>query len=231
MSTRRPGGRRSTPSSAATAPPATPSTSPPLTTRPPRAPGPSAWPMSRLGADGSEAVYINAHGTPPPQRQDRDHRHQKRRWGGAGPQGGHQLHQEHDRPHAGRRHATEAVATVLALYHGVVPPRWGLQNPRSRVRSGLLPQRQAGDVHRPGLSSSLGFGGTTAASPSSARRAEIWIRKRSRRLLPHRDNMLLVQEAEVVDGVAHAKYHVSGEEWFLKGPLPRQSRGPRGHPL
>ena len=41
-----------------------------------------------------------------------------------------------------------------------------------------------------------------------------------KKILPHRDNMLLVQEAEVVDGVAHAKYHVSGEEWFLKGHFP-----------
>ena len=41
-----------------------------------------------------------------------------------------------------------------------------------------------------------------------------------KKILPHRDNMLLVQEAEVVDGVAHAKYHVSGEEFFLKGHFP-----------
>ena len=41
-----------------------------------------------------------------------------------------------------------------------------------------------------------------------------------KKILPHRDNMLLVQEAEVVDGVAHAKYHVSGDEWFLKGHFP-----------
>ncbi|MCD8047952.1 MAG: 3-hydroxyacyl-ACP dehydratase FabZ [Clostridiales bacterium] len=41
-----------------------------------------------------------------------------------------------------------------------------------------------------------------------------------KQILPHRDNMLLVQEAEVIDGVAHAKYHVSGEEFFLKGHFP-----------
>ena len=41
-----------------------------------------------------------------------------------------------------------------------------------------------------------------------------------KQIIPHRDNMLLVQEAEVVDGVAHAKYHVSGEEFFLKGHFP-----------
>lgn len=39
-------------------------------------------------------------------------------------------------------------------------------------------------------------------------------------IIPHRDNMLLVQEAEVLDGKAHAKYHVSGDEWFLKGHFP-----------
>ena len=41
-----------------------------------------------------------------------------------------------------------------------------------------------------------------------------------KKILPHRDNMLLVQEAEVVDGVAHGKYKVSGEEFFLKGHFP-----------
>lgn len=41
-----------------------------------------------------------------------------------------------------------------------------------------------------------------------------------KKIIPHRDHMLLVQEAEVVDGVAHAKYHVSGEEFFLKGHFP-----------
>ena len=41
-----------------------------------------------------------------------------------------------------------------------------------------------------------------------------------KKIIPHRDNMLLVHEAEVVDGAAHAKYHVSGEEFFLKGHFP-----------
>ena len=41
-----------------------------------------------------------------------------------------------------------------------------------------------------------------------------------KQIIPHRDHMLLVQEAEVSDGVAHAKYHVSGEEFFLKGHFP-----------
>lgn len=40
------------------------------------------------------------------------------------------------------------------------------------------------------------------------------------RVLPHRDNMLLVEEAEAVDGVACGKYTVRGDEWFLKGHFP-----------
>ena len=48
-------------------------------------------------------------------------------------------------------------------------------------------------------------------------------------ILPHRDNMLLVEEGEVVietdkDGnekkVSHGKYHVRGDEFFLQGHFP-----------
>ncbi len=41
-----------------------------------------------------------------------------------------------------------------------------------------------------------------------------------KKILPHRDNMLLVEEAEVVDGKSHGKYHVRGDEWFLQGHFP-----------
>lgn len=39
-------------------------------------------------------------------------------------------------------------------------------------------------------------------------------------ILPHRDNMLLVDEAELADGKAYGKYHVRGDEWFLQGHFP-----------
>ena len=45
-----------------------------------------------------------------------------------------------------------------------------------------------------------------------------------KKIIPHRDNMLLLDEAEVVDGVAHGKKKITGEEWFLKGHFP-------GHPV
>jgi 3-hydroxyacyl-[acyl-carrier-protein] dehydratase len=41
-----------------------------------------------------------------------------------------------------------------------------------------------------------------------------------KKILPHRDNMLLVEEAEVLEGKAHAKYQVRGDEWFLQGHFP-----------
>lgn len=39
-------------------------------------------------------------------------------------------------------------------------------------------------------------------------------------ILPHRDNMLLLDEVELIDGVAHGKKQITGEEWFLKGHFP-----------
>lgn len=42
-----------------------------------------------------------------------------------------------------------------------------------------------------------------------------------KKIIPHRDNMLLVEEAEVVDeNTARGKYTVKGDEFFLKGHFP-----------
>lgn len=39
-------------------------------------------------------------------------------------------------------------------------------------------------------------------------------------LLPHRDSMLLIDEVELTDGVAHGKKTITGKEWFLDGHFP-----------
>ena len=39
-------------------------------------------------------------------------------------------------------------------------------------------------------------------------------------ILPHRDAMLLVEEAELRDGVAYGKIRIRGDEWFLRGHFP-----------
>ncbi len=40
------------------------------------------------------------------------------------------------------------------------------------------------------------------------------------KVLPHRDNMLLVDEVEFIDGMSCGKKYISGDEWFLKGHFP-----------
>lgn len=41
-----------------------------------------------------------------------------------------------------------------------------------------------------------------------------------KKLLPHRDNMLLIDDVDVVDNVAHGKKKITGNEWFLQGHFP-----------
>lgn len=43
-------------------------------------------------------------------------------------------------------------------------------------------------------------------------------------LLPHREPMLLLDEAQLEQGLAKASYTVRGDEWFLEGHFP-------GHPV
>lgn len=39
-------------------------------------------------------------------------------------------------------------------------------------------------------------------------------------VLPHRDEMLLVDEAVLKDGKACGRYHFRGDEWFFRGHFP-----------
>lgn len=45
-------------------------------------------------------------------------------------------------------------------------------------------------------------------------------REEIKAIIPHRDNMLLVDEVELVDEEAHGKCHITGEEFYLKGHFP-----------
>lgn len=40
------------------------------------------------------------------------------------------------------------------------------------------------------------------------------------KILPHRDSMLLLDECELIDGKAHGKKLIRGDEWFLDGHFP-----------
>lgn len=39
-------------------------------------------------------------------------------------------------------------------------------------------------------------------------------------ILPHRDNMLLLDEVDIENGIAHGKKYITGSEWFLQGHFP-----------
>ncbi|AMJ40259.1 MAG TPA: 3-hydroxyacyl-ACP dehydratase FabZ [Clostridium sp.] len=41
-----------------------------------------------------------------------------------------------------------------------------------------------------------------------------------KKILPHRDAMLLIDEAELSEGVAYGKKAITGDEWFLQGHFP-----------
>lgn len=45
-------------------------------------------------------------------------------------------------------------------------------------------------------------------------------REEIKNILPHRDDMLLLDDAENIDGTAIAHYHVRGDEFFLNGHFP-----------
>lgn len=45
-------------------------------------------------------------------------------------------------------------------------------------------------------------------------------REEIKRILPHREGMLLLDEAELRDGIAYGKKYITGDEWFLKGHFP-----------
>lgn len=45
-------------------------------------------------------------------------------------------------------------------------------------------------------------------------------REEIKKFIPHREPMLLVDNVVIEDGVAHANYFVTGEEFFLKGHFP-----------
>ena len=48
-------------------------------------------------------------------------------------------------------------------------------------------------------------------------------REEIKKILPHRDDMLLLDEVEKVDDTAHGIYRVKGDEFFLRGHFPGSS--------
>ena len=45
-------------------------------------------------------------------------------------------------------------------------------------------------------------------------------REEIKKILPHREPMLLLDEVELIDGKSHGKCHIKGDEYFLQGHFP-----------
>jgi 3-oxoacyl-[acyl-carrier-protein] synthase II len=114
------------------------------------------------GLDPSEVDYVNAHGTSTPANDPAESHAIRSAFG----------------PHADRLMVSstkgvtghllgaaggmEAVATALALYHGVVPPTANLDNPDPECDLDYVPGSAREVSLRAAISNGFGFGGTNA---------------------------------------------------------------------
>lgn len=49
---------------------------------------------------------------------------------------------------------------------------------------------------------------------------KVMLQEEISKILPHRDNMLLIDEVELKGSTAYGKKTIKGDEWFLKGHFP-----------
>ena len=105
-------------------------------------------------------IYYNAHGTSTPMNDKTETAAIKAAFG---ENKAHELHISSTKSMTGHMlgaaGAVEAIATVLALRDGVVPPTIGYQEPDADCDLNYTPNRSVSAAIRLGLSVSLGFGG------------------------------------------------------------------------
>ena len=120
--------------------------------------------LNRAGLNPDDIDYINAHGTSTPLGDEIELGAVKRVFGNAigrlsmsstKSSIGHLL---------GAAGAVEAIFSILAIKHGVVPPTLNLDNPCDGAENvDLVPSRAKARPVRAALSNSFGFGGTNAS--------------------------------------------------------------------
>ena len=115
------------------------------------------------GLEGSEVGYINAHGTSTPYNDKFETLAIKRVFGdharrlavsSTKSMTGHLL---------GAAGGIEAIATVLALHHGILPPTINYENPDPECDLDYVPNTARKQDVEVALSNAFGFGGTNAA--------------------------------------------------------------------
>jgi 3-oxoacyl-[acyl-carrier-protein] synthase II len=119
--------------------------------------------LKRAGLNAEDIDYINAHGTSTPLGDEIELSAVKRLFGDAAydiamsstkSAIGHLL---------GAAGAVEAIFSILAIKHDVVPPTLNLDNPSEGCDLNLVPHEAQERTVRRALSNSFGFGGTNAS--------------------------------------------------------------------
>lgn len=120
--------------------------------------------MKRAGLNPSDIGYVNAHGTSTPKGDEIELGAVKRLFGSAiesmcmsstKSSIGHLL---------GGAGSVEAIFSVLAMYHGIIPPTLNLDNPSESCQGvNLVPHKAQERKVNAVLSNSFGFGGTNAS--------------------------------------------------------------------
>lgn len=122
-----------------------------------------AMALKKAGLQPEDIDYINAHGTSTPMGDEIELQTVKRLFGDAA----HKLSMSSTKSSIGHllgaAGSVEAIFSILALVHGVVPPTLNLDNPSEGCDLDLVPHKAKKREVRAALSNSFGFGGTNAS--------------------------------------------------------------------
>ncbi len=119
--------------------------------------------LKRAGLNPADIDYINAHGTSTPLGDEIEHGAVKRLFGADASRVSMSSTKSAIGHLLGAAGAAEAVFSVLALHHGVLPPTLNLENPSESCDLDLVPLQARERKIRHALSNSFGFGGTNAS--------------------------------------------------------------------
>ena len=124
--------------------------------------------LKRAGLTPSDIDYVNAHGTSTPLGDEIELGAVKRLFGDAAYKIAMSSTKSAIGHLLGAAGAVEAIYSVLAIRHGVIPPTLNLDNPSAGCDINLVPHTAQQRKVRRALSNSFGFGGTNASLIFSA---------------------------------------------------------------
>ncbi|WP_417318112.1 beta-ketoacyl-ACP synthase II [Emcibacter sp.] len=120
--------------------------------------------LKRSGLTPEDIDYVNAHGTSTPLGDELEFGAVKRLFGDAAGKIAMSSTKSAIGHLLGAAGSTEAIFTILAMNHGVVPPTLNLDNPSEGVEGiNLVPHEAQDRKVNAALSNSFGFGGTNAS--------------------------------------------------------------------